>query len=109
MDTNPRDYAGGYFRTVHERYQEYREAARSDHKQAVMRYYTPAGDEIRVAHVTLDERYGTLLIRGADIENKPCDVITSPLSAQIVLRLLPREAATAEPDRRPIGFTPAQQ
>ena len=77
---------------------------------AVMRYYTTAGEEIRVAaHVTLDQRFGTLLIRGDDGEGNqkgdPCDVITSPQSAQLVIRLIPRTDEPAESERNPIGFT----
>lgn len=111
MDNATLEYARAYFNTVRERYEEYRAAARED-QIAVMRYYTPAGEEIRVAHVTLDQRYGMLLIRGDDGVSgqigDPCDVITSPQSAQVVIRLISRVGESAELERSPIGFTPSQ-
>jgi hypothetical protein len=101
-------YASDYYNMLRQRYEEFRAAARDD-QIAVMRYYAHGGPEIRIAHVYLYDEYGSLLIQGDDGRGpqpgNPCDVVVHPQSAQVVLRLLPREEAPVEAERRPIGFT----
>ncbi len=108
MGGRRRSYANDYFDMLHERYEEFRAAA-PDEQIAVMRCYTYAGHEIRVGHVYLYEEYGTLLIQGDDGQGNqpgnPCDVIVHPQSAQVVLKLLPREAEHFEGDLKAIEFT----
>lgn len=101
-------YASDYHNMLRLRYEQFREAA-SDDQIAVMRYYAHGGPEIRIAHVLLYEEYNSLLILGDDGRGpqpgNPCDVVVHPQNTQIVLRLLPREEAPFEAERRPIGFT----
>jgi hypothetical protein len=84
------ELAQDYFDTVRERYNEFRSSAH-ENQTAVMRYYTFAGDEVRVGNVQLRAGSGTLLIQGdtlgPDGEKIPCDVIVQPPSAHLVLRL----------------------
>ncbi len=101
--TNARDY----FDTIRRRYNEY-QAAAQDNQLAIMRYYTPAGHEIRVLHVTLYEDSGTLLLRGEYLGSggqlAPCDVVIQPQSAQLLITLATFSEPPREPERQRIGF-----
>jgi len=103
----PDDAAQNYWETVRERYEEFRDAA-GPNQIAVMRYYTPAGEEIRVGTLQLHTATGTLLVQGdiaiPDTQGPgiPCDIIVHPYSCQLVLKLL--TLAEPPPEKPTIGF-----
>ncbi len=94
--------ATDYFRALKRRYKEFQDAAKENQKgqTAVMRYYTPKGQEIRIANVSRYQGEETILLQG-DIEEddgtrNPCDVVVQPQSAAIVLKLLVLDAPEPE-------------
>ena len=95
------ELARDYQDTVRERYNEYRSHAKEG-QMAVMRYYTFAGDEIRVGTVSRRQGSGTILIEGeiigTDGEKIPCDVVIQPPGAQLVLKLITSREAPPEPE-----------
>lgn len=93
--------AADYFRVIERRYKEFQSAAK-ENQIAVMRYYTPRGEEIRVVNVSRHKGEETLLFEGVDQSDNYCDVVVQPQSAQIILRLLTLQEP--EPERKPIGF-----
>lgn len=107
MSENHSSNAQDYFDTVRRRYEEYQEHA-GENQLAMMRHYTPAGQEVRVLNVGLYEGSGTLLIRGEFLGPggalAPCDVVVQPQSAQLVITLATFAESTPEPERRPVGF-----
>ncbi len=100
---NARDYFG----TVRRRYEEY-QAHAGENQLAMIRHYTPAGQEVRVLNVGLNEGSGTLLLRGEFLGPggalAPCDVVVQPQSANLVITLVTFAEEPPEPERRPVGF-----
>ena len=96
-----------YFEAVKRRYADYQEEAQRREEAGdgeywpVIRYYTAAGETIRVTYVMRNAGSDVLEFVGADASGNPCDVITSTGSAQLVIKLL---AAPSKFERKPIGF-----
>ena len=63
-------------------------------------YYPPGGEAFRVAYVAREVDSDVLELQGQDQQGNPSVVITSTLSAQIVVKLV----EGSEPDRPPVGF-----
>ncbi len=83
-----------------------REAGEGEYHSEIW-YYTPTGEAIRVAYVARDAGSDILELQGQDRQRTPCVVITSTVSAQIVLKLaLIPESERRRPERRPVGFGP---
>jgi hypothetical protein len=69
---------------------------------AVIKCYTPSGEEIHVINVRLYTGAETLLVQGADRQGNACDVIVQPQSVQLVLKLITLPEPT--PERPTVGF-----
>ena len=93
--------AQDFYNTVRREYKSLRDGI-SESEVAVLRYYTPAGEEIRVNTMQLEEGTNTVVIYGDDGANY-CVVIAPTQNAHLMLRVIQAEEAT-EVDRRPIGF-----
>jgi hypothetical protein len=94
--------AEDYFRALERRYKEFQAEAK-ENQIAVMRYYTPKGDEIRIANVSRYRGEETILlhgdIKGDDGTRNPCDVVVQPQNTQVLLMLIAREEP--EPEVKP--------
>lgn len=90
--------AADYFRALERRYKEFQDAAEENQKNqmAVMRYYTSAGDEIRIANVSRYLNEETILLQGEDGDQNPCDVVVQPQNAQVVLKLIVLDESESE-------------
>lgn len=79
--------AADYFRALERRYKEFQHAA-EENQMAVMRCYTPAGEEIRIANVSRYADEETILLQGEDEDKNPCDIVIQPQNVQVVLKLV---------------------
>ncbi len=98
----PPDYGEELFGTLRRRYEECQKTAAKENRTCVIWCYTPNGEEIRINDVTRYADADPLFIQGEDQQDNPCEIIVHPAHAQLVLKLVPREAV---PERKPIGFT----
>ncbi len=97
----PPGYGKAFFDAVRREYTDLRRQAAED-QVPIMRYHSPAGEEINVARVSLDHTTDTLIFYGDDGSNH-CVVLAQAHSVQLVLKIVPASAEPAE--RHPVAFT----
>ena len=95
--------AQDFYDAVKRQYAALRDEAAEEGEVAVMRYHTPAGQEIRVGTIRLHTGENTIVIYGDD-GSTPHIIVVPAQNAHIILQLLPEDAAS-DSDRRPVGFT----
>jgi hypothetical protein len=91
--------AADYFEMIRAEAKERPEPGQEDYEPLIA-YYTPIGEEFRVAEMYLHEGTGTLQIMADDGHGNARDVYVSPQNAHIVLKLVPPTPG----GRPPVGF-----
>ncbi len=108
MPDSQADLAQRFFDSIQERYGDYQRASK-ENQLAVMRYFNPSGQMVRVLHVKLDRDRGALWLQGETISRStgvlvPCDVLVQPQSCEIQLELLTFDEPQPEKEKPKIGF-----
>lgn len=108
MPESQADLVQKYFDSIQERYEDYKREAK-ENQLAVLRYFTPAGQTVRVLNVKLDRDRGVLWLQGETISTStaelvPCDVLVHPQSCQLQLELLTFDEPQPEQEKPKIGF-----
>jgi len=95
-----------YYEAVRRQYAEFereslrrRDEGEVDYRPQIW-YYAPGGEAFRVAYVAREVGSDVLELQSQDQQGNPSVVITSTLSAQIVVMLV----VGSEPERPPVGF-----
>jgi hypothetical protein len=96
--------AQDFYDAVKRQYAALREEAAELGEVAVMRYYTPAGREIKVGTMRLVTGENTIIIFGEDDYATPHIIVVPAQNAHVIMQLVPEETASPS-DRKTIGFT----